>query len=326
MSTRWFAAILLWASAASLDAQEPFHSPILLTAAEPGVATVLPNSEADFPALLAVPAAPVKGRKACKSGCPTDYNPNYAYLPDQNPDCRRHPHHHAGGESNCATCGIGWIGGSYLFAGMSDLGEVKRGVSHGLTLNGGLWLDSAHQSSIQWGGLLVTDSFSRSLTNAEVTSFAGVYSGDLSLRHQLHDFGHVRIDGLLGYRYLQIFEKFRTQNINDIEWKSWNNVHLGQIGLGMDWRMGPYSTEIMGRVGFGINEQTGKRAGTLIFNDSPFVIVPELNAIFGYQLGEGIRGTIGYQLMYLNDAVRPANRDVGQFYLHGITAGLEWRF
>jgi Putative beta barrel porin-7 (BBP7) len=294
-----------------------------------GVA-VLPNSEGEFPPLLAVPAqsVPVKGRKNCRNGCPTDYNPAMAYLPDQNPDYRHHRHTRSGCDSGCDTCHTGWFGAAYFFGTMSDLGEAQREASHGFTLSGGLWLDSDMTTALQFGGLFVTDSFRRwSVDNIEVTSYASVSTGDAAYRHAIFEHDHLRIDALVGYRFLQVFEKFRLRNgTSDTEWKTWNNVHLGQIGLAADWRTGPYSAEIATRVGFGTNTQTAKRQGVTTFTDSPFVVVPEVTVNLGYQLGEGVRSTLGYQLIYLGDALRPANRDESHFLLQGLTLGLEMRY
>src|SRR5690349_14145281 len=54
--------------------------------------TTAPPPASELPPLLAVPPTVVstpQSTPACTTGCPADYNPSHAYLPDRNPDCRR---------------------------------------------------------------------------------------------------------------------------------------------------------------------------------------------------------------------------------------------
>ena len=55
------------------------------------------------------------------------------------------------------------------------------------------------------------------------------------------------------------------------------------------------------------------------------VFVPEFGARAGYQIGEGVFWTVGYTFLYLNTAARPGRGDT-DFFLHGLTVGLECRF
>lgn len=292
--------------------------------------TRIPGTEqsGEIPPFLTVPnEAPVRisTRKSCRT-CATDYNPNLAYLPDHNPDCRNGQCPNTG----CTSTESCWGNVDFIAGLGSDIRDIKHQTMYGVKLGLGFWMDSENRYGIDAGFLNVHDPyrdiFLGQLGPTLVDSPLTLTTGDLNLRAQLLTHGRFRIDGLVGYRYLNFHEQLlESTPVATNFWKTTNEVNLGQLGLASFYRFGPYTGEIIAKVGFGRNSESFSLNGVRT-TTSESAVVPELGVRLGYGLGQGVRSVIGYNLIYLNNAVRPDNREPSSFLLQGLTAGLEFRY
>ncbi|WP_020471821.1 hypothetical protein [Zavarzinella formosa] len=307
----------------------PVHTgrtPTSLPATIPGAETTN-----ELPPFLSVPESPAiraSNLKSCRS-CPNDYNPNLAYLPDSNPDCR-------GGRGRCGSGGDCrspeqfWAGADF-FAGLgSDIRDVRHQGIYGIKLNLGTWLTSDNSLGLDGGFFNAHDAyrdiflgpFGTTLVDSPVT----FTTGDINLRSALFSHGRYRLDGLAGYRYLSLGEQLLEGSAGGINyWKTTNSVNLGQVGAVGSYHFGPYTGEIITKLGFGTNQEIYELNGARTSSNT-FAFVPEFGARFAYGMGEGARMVLGYNLIYLNDAVRPDHRSPNNYLLQGITAGLELRY
>ena len=164
--------------------------------------------------------------------------------------------------------------------------------------------------------------FFDTFVNAPLT----VTTADVNLRVELLGYERYRLDGLVGYRYARLHETLFVHNLGGFaaEENTRNNVQAAQVGAVGSYRYGAYLCEVFGKVGGGRNAESLTLNGVRV-TDSAMVFVPEFGARAGYQIGEGVFWTVGYTFLYLNTAARPGRGDT-DFFLHGLTVGLECRF
>jgi hypothetical protein len=159
------------------------------------------------------------------------------------------------------------------------------------------------------------------LDNSPIT----LTTADVNLRSELFGHDKFRFDGLVGYRYVQLHEKLFVGNPTvrtDLDVR--NNISAGQLGALGEYRYGAYFAEALAKVAVGRNSETVNVNGVR-FLDNTVSVIPELGLRIGYQLGEGIWGTLGYTFLYFNHVERPARGDT-DYFLHGLTIGFESRF
>jgi len=203
------------------------------------------------------------------------------------------------------------------------------------------------------GGLQVTNRMWGAEANVKGNLLAGPY-GHLDL---IGGFRVVGFDENLNFRTasaiagdtLTTHDAFVTRN------RFWG----GQFGFNSEHRWGCLSVDITTKLALGGTNEIVKTGGMSSFAGSvatsgilvnglnfgrfsrnQFAVLPEFGIKFGWQLTECMRATLGYNLMYLSEAVRPGeqiDRVVGaghpQFswkssdvFVHGVTAGLEMRY
>lgn len=288
-----------------------------------------PNSEGsmEIPPLLAVPSEPMvrsTNRSTCRT-CANDYNPNYAYLPDSNPDCRN-------GQcgQRCRQPEVMWANADFITAFGSDIRDVKHGLMYGVKLGVGFWFNDENTTGLESSFLNIHDGyrdifrgqFGPTLVDSPIT----LTTVDFNLRHQLVSHGRFRLDGLFGYRYLSLGEQLLEGTpIGSNFYKTQNSVNLAQFGVAGGYRFGPYTGELLVKLGFGRNEQVAE-VNNVRTTDTVDAFVPELGLRVGYHIGEGAKLVFGYQLLYLDSAARPNNRDPNNYFLQGVTVGLEVRY
>jgi Putative beta barrel porin-7 (BBP7) len=303
------AAFVLVACAAAC-AQEPLTLPPARIAAPTG----------EVPPLLVVPPAQPPARRPCHA-CPNDYNPSHVYLPEQNPDWG------AGScDGECRDCRLWWINAAFLAGYGSDLGSIDRGLYYGVQVGAGHWFDGSKTLGLEVGFFNSHNTFnsflnSTTLDNSPIT----LTTADVNLRGELFAYDRFRWDGLVGYRYVQLHEKLfvgdaQVQTNLDVR----NSINAGQLGAVGDYRFGAFFAEALAKVAVGRNSETVSVNGVR-FLDTTLSVIPELGLRVGYQLGEGLWGTLGYTLLYFNHVERPARGDT-DYYLHGLTIGFESRF
>lgn len=301
----------------------------VLTTRPAPVPTVIPGTETDdLPPLLAVPGEPTvrtTNRKSCRT-CASDYNPNYAYLPDQNPDCRGG--RCSGGAGRPAD--MFRVNVEAFIGHASDIRDVDHDLFCGVKVGVLAWLDSDHSLGLDGGFLNAHDPFRDIIQGLAgptlIDSPATLTTADLNLRTELFTRDRVRVDVLAGYRFLSVHEQLLEGSVaGGVNfYEVWNTVNLGQVGAAASWHFGPYSAEALLKLGFGSNNQTAETNGVRT-TDSEFAFVPE----FGVRAGHGtnrFRVTAGYSLIYLSQAVRPNNREPGDYFLQGVTLGAEVRY
>lgn len=164
--------------------------------------------------------------------------------------------------------------------------------------------------------------------------------------------GGYRFDVLVGYRFMKLddslsihenvmaptatangglpliprFDDVTLFNIRD-SFAAENDFHGADIGLSWEGYKGPWSLELMGRVGIGntsqkvsvrgsttrvVNGNSFTDQGGILALDSnigeysrnEFTILPEVNATLGYSLSPRSRLLVGYSFLYWNNVVR----------------------
>ncbi len=214
------------------------------------------------------------------------------------------------------------------------------------------------------------------VTGWEVNGFWSVYDGPVA-----------RVHALAGYRYFQANEGLR---IEQVAWNASglaaaaadqfdarNRFHGGQLGVLADLSRGSLLLELAGKVAFGqgtavvnVSGASAVRngigavetypAGVLAVasnsgraSQTAFAVLPEAQIRVGYRSADRSRIYLGYNFLYLSDAVRPGDQidgtlDLAQvplnqrppaaadrpaplfvrsdFWVQGIVLGLEYRY
>jgi len=199
--------------------------------------------------------------------------------------------------------------------------------------------------------------------NAEPIAVPGVTAGGFSsqLRSSLWGAeGNLRsnllcnqnffLDGLVGVRVLNLNESLTLSEsplvINTLpggplagsleliqdRFQTQNTFYGGQVGLVGEVRSGPWSLNMMGKLGLGVTQQTVDISGSTQFFSpgSPpqffnqgfyagltnsgrftrnvFSVVPEIGLNIGYQVTEHLRLFAGYNFLYWSNVVRPGSQ------------------
>lgn len=138
-----------------------------------------------------------------------------------------------------------------------------------------------------------------------------------------------------------------------------NQFWGGQLGVNAEYRYGRFSLFGTGRLALGGTNQVIKTSGvTMVGNTvagtgllvqrsnlgrvsrNEFAVLPEFGFRVGYQITDCLRATLGYNIFYLSDVVRPGesidrvlggNRPAFSFnstslWVHGVTAGMEFKY
>jgi hypothetical protein len=178
-----------------------------------------------------------------------------------------------------------------------------------------------------------------------------VWGAEANYRRYLLGNACARVDGLVGYRYLNVNEELRiTENLvrtpNSTlppgsqflsatvidQFKTENHFHGGQIGLTGELRRGRWSIDGRASIAFGnlnrvaeisggqsvafLNGTVQNFSGGLLaipganigrFSDNVFAVVPEVGVNVGYQLTSHLRVFVGYNFLYLSNALRPGD-------------------
>jgi hypothetical protein len=201
--------------------------------------------------------------------------------------------------------------------------------------------------------------------------------------------GPFLFDVMLGFRYLDLRETLDTvatfnvavpnvQNVYFEGFETRNQFYGGQGGLRLGYHPGPLSLDLTGKVAMGsmhelVNlggafSQAGPGApnpGTFfqggvfvqptnigIYNKAAFSVLPQVGVQAGWAIFDWVRVLVGYDFLYLTNAVRPGNQIdtnvnptqfalgatlIGpalpqpiirrsDFYAHGLSAGMEVRY
>jgi len=273
----------------------------------------------DPPVLFPVPEGMQPSRKPCRS-CTNEYNPNHVYLPEQSPDCKT-----GGCDGDCQPCRQYWFGAD-LFIGKADnLPNVDRRWLYGLYAEAGYWLSKDRTVGIDLSFLATRADYREAQLATVIESPFTLATGDVNLRAELYSHENFRIDGLLGYRYLSFDEEYLlgSPGFSEVQHVR-NTLNAGQIGIQAQYRVGPYFAEVAGKLAYGNMSETLDRNWVRTV-ENEWCFVPTFGARVGYQLGESLWGTLGYQLLYISNFDRPTQPDT-DYMLHGLTVGFLKRF
>lgn len=187
-----------------------------------------------------------------------------------------------------------------------------------------------------------------------------------------------RLNAVVGYRYFQVSEGLSVTQLTlspggDVtsadQFDTRNRFHGGQVGLAADLVHGGLFLELAGKVALGqstglvaVSGQTRGPGGTLPvgvlaqpsnsgqFTTSTLAVLPEGTLRVGFRFENRSRVYVGYNLLYLSDAVRPGEQvdrgvpvaslghaDAGSdrpalpfyrsdFWVQGVVIGLEYRY
>ncbi len=269
--------------------------------------------------LLPVPDSTPEARPPCAS-CPTDYHPSHVYLPDQSPDCSN-----GGREGDCHPCRRGWIDMAFFIGKGENLPEVERRYQYGWQLNGGYWFSDERTLGLDTGFFSAHGSWRRVPGPYLIDSPVTTCTFDANLRGELFTVDRFRFDWLLGYRYAQLHERYllgTTILLADLANR--DHINAGQIGLVGTYRYGPYFAELVGKLAAGRSSEDID-IGPVRTTESNTCLLSEFGFRIGYQFGESLWGTLGYQFLYLSNVDRPGQHD-SSYYLHGLTIGFEKHF
>ncbi len=177
-----------------------------------------------------------------------------------------------------------------------------------------------------------------------VTTTTRVQGAEANVVANLYDGKGVRLNGLLGYRFLQVHEGLTVEQMRYAAtgfgpiydaFDGHNRFHGGQLGLHADLSRGWVFCELTGKVALGrtfevvrIDGATSIHvpgAGGLVNTHFPggvyalptnigrytfgsFAVVPEGTLKVGLKLSDSGRLYVGYNFLYLSDAVRPGDQ------------------
>jgi hypothetical protein len=196
---------------------------------------------------------------------------------------------------------------------------------------------------------------------SEVTASPGLATGRIDVAGPSRFFGSelnvrrkwccgcdYRLDLFAGFRYLDLDESLAITEsvqalpgvpmfggdrifIDDI-FNTHNRFYGGQIGADAEWRRGPWTLNVRGKLALGDTQEvitiggsqriitpdgqvSNFRGGLLAlssnighFHRNEFGVVPELGLNIGYQVTERLRAFIGYNFLYWNNVVRPGDQ------------------
>ncbi|MCA9168181.1 MAG: BBP7 family outer membrane beta-barrel protein [Planctomycetales bacterium] len=246
-----------------------------------------------------------------------------------------------------ALCGVMvdyWSLGSH-----TETAAISNGAANGLLFpftDMDLTLPSNQINGCVCLDLLVGTAATLPLNSLSVASQSQIWSGSGLLRGRLYSSyccqdgcgccpsfkrNGFRVDGLFGYRYLDLDESMvinsslspATGVITGVDrFATDNDYHGVDFGIVGERECGRWSLEAVGRCGLGINRQTlmvsgsGNRLGGVFaqttnigtFQHDAVTVIPELNLTAGYALTPNIRARCGYTFLWLSNVLRPAKQ------------------
>lgn len=180
-----------------------------------------------------------------------------------------------------------------------------------------------------------------------VTLENSLWGAEVNYRRFLTGNPCFRLDGLVGYRYVNFTETLSITEtaallptapfsapggiIND-RFRAVNNFHGGQVGLTGEVRRGRWFVDGRTTIAFGSVQQTAEIAGGQAralpngttglyggglyalpganigtFSQNKFAVMPEVGVNLGYHITPGFRVFVGYNFLYLSSVLRPGN-------------------
>ena len=242
---------------------------------------------------------------------------------------------------------LGWSLGPAQRTGM-EVSYLFTGTQSSLDRNAPAPFETTASSRIQsWG----------------VTGVANLYAGENATVNALAGYRYFMVNEGLRFEQSSAFQgidtSFRTASADQFD--AHNRFHGAELGLRTEFHRGPFSLQFDTKVALGRTVEVVRVSGQtvavtkgpagvstqwfpsgLLGPSSPgsrtaqsnFAVLPEGGLKFGYQLGARARFSLGYSVIYLSDAVRPGDQVDGNpapfvrsdFWVQGVTLGMEWRY
>ncbi len=188
-----------------------------------------------------------------------------------------------------------------------------------------------------------------SIGNLQISAPSRLWGTEANLRCNVCCGCDYKVDTLVGFRYLDLNENIVIQeNIQGLagapapftnaqttvidRFAAHNQFYGGQIGLDSEFRRGPWSLDLRGKLALGNTHQhltidgseqiiapngtvQNFRGGLLAlpsnigqYSRDRFSVVPEIGISLGYQLTEHLRVSVGYNFLYWTNVLRPGNQ------------------
>ena len=232
----------------------------------------------------------------------------------------------------------------YFFLGTRTFHQNARSFGGGTATNLGLPYTSAATGANE-----VLTLARPGFADSTLTAFTSVrvQGWEVNSVANVFDEKHVKLNALIGWRYFQVHEGARIEQIQyrytdpagvirtADQFDAHNRFHGGQLGLQADMRRGVVFCEMTAKIAFGQTYAVVKDEGMTIFQNGiggpvmqmyggsglyvqpsnfgrtangVFAVVPEGTFKFGFRLGDAGRVYVGYSFIYLSDAVRPGDQ------------------
>jgi hypothetical protein len=274
---------------------------------------------------------------------------------------------------------LGQPGTTVLFGGPGT--NLNENVRQGGRFTLGYWLDPCHECAIEASYFFLGDrtqtfsansdqfpllarpffrintgsEFSEIVTRPDLST-GGVavqaptklWGAEANVRHPLCCGCSYRLDGLAGFRYLDLSEGVNiTENVVTSptqavfpnshvivtdQFGTHNQFYGGQVGVDGEVYFGRFFLGLRGKVALGDNHETLNINGSQVITDAQgtlhtfrggllalqsnmghftsdrFAVVPELGLTIGYQVTDQLRFTVGYNLLYWSEVIRPGEQ------------------
>jgi hypothetical protein len=236
------------------------------------------------------------------------------------------------------------IEGSYFFLGSRTLKEAVSSQNNPAAVALGLpYMNSATGQEDVF--LISAPGISRGSVFVSSTTRAQGAEGNFVAN--LYDGQSVKLNGIVGYRFLQVVEGLAIEDQRTLlvgsgaygpiydGFDAHNQFNGGQIGLHADLTHGLVFCELTCKVAIGVTSEVVKISGASTiytptlggvtsqtlpggvyalptnmgsYNHNAFAVVPEGIMRFGLKLGDAGRIFVGYNFLYLSDLARPGDQ------------------
>ena len=277
------------------------------------------------PALLPVPTGPGTPAPCCptpldESGQPLAYDRSLLYLPDRHPKPSRPFESRPRDERATWGRAAGLIGQTQsldpaaILAGEPVLTPKWRA---GVDAKAGIWWNADRSVGAEVGATYLAEGHASSPRADYATRF---FTANGNYRQTVGKVWKIKLDLFAGYRLASVGEEL---NFN----RTSNHFHGGTLGLGGEYRTGPWSADARATVALGATFADHSVNG-IVVNERTYSTMPELALSLGREVLDGGRLFLGYRFASLNRVVRPTT-PVGEWssvWAQGVMLGLDWWF
>jgi hypothetical protein len=212
-----------------------------------------------------------------------------------------------------------------------------NGATQGDPIIGGLFVDPTNGRET----IIVPTDPSGATETAHASVSERLWGAEGNGRTRLAYFGDSPLDVLVGFRYLDLDDRLDIETATDFigfgtrsrmdSFHTHNRFYGGQLGGSLDLREGRWSLFLQGKVAVGGNRESidinGAEVETPLggtprtfpggilaqttnighFTHTQVIAVPELTVNLGFNVTRFLRAFVGYNVIYISDAVRPGN-------------------